>query len=283
MRVYGKQSAASSTQRQGMEGHPHVVSQSLLMLYLNRTEIRELQIIREAFMSRYGREWAISCMENTNGQVSPRVLAKCKLETPAKDWVDLYLYEVSKAYQVNWRPEGFLSDTKPDTKPGETEPDTAAQEQRLLEAELSKGDGTDSKDKDEKGDSDDENSGDLASKLPSAPSSQPHLGNVKNSTTSIPIIKPENSKETHNTEDSLGLPTSPSMDPAQSGRTVFIKSNLGQSPNSKSAAAPSEESSKKAGDTAYDVSLCSPHECRANKLNDSSQDLARRFAALKRK
>lgn len=207
-------------------------------------------------MSRYGREWAISCMENTNGHVSPRVLAKCKLETPAKDWVDLYLYEVSKAYQVNWRPEGFLSDTKP----GETEPDTAAQEQRLLEAELSNGDGTDSKDKDEKEESDDENSGDLASKLPSAPSSQPHLGNVKNSTTSIPIIKPESSQGTRDAGTSLDLPTSPSIDPAQSGRTVFIKSNLGQSPNSKSTVAPADEASKKAGDTAYDVSSFTPRD-----------------------
>lgn len=201
-------------------------------------------------MSRYGRDWAISCMENANGHVSPRVLAKCKLETPAKDWVDLYLYEISKAYQINWRPEGAISATQP----GETEPDTAAQEQRLVEAELAPS-GSDSHTKADEGD--DEN-GDLASKLPSAPSSQPHLTNVKNSTTSIPIIKPEerNSSSTapHKPGEMFDLPTTPPVDPSQSSRTVIIKSNLGQSPNNSATPAASSPGQDKKAETTYEVS-----------------------------
>lgn len=191
-------------------------------------------------------------MENTNGHVSPRILAKCKLETPAKDWVDLYLYEVSKAYQVNWRPESFLSESKPD----ETEPDTAAQEQRLMEAELAKVDDSNGKTDAEDGqnDEDDDASGDIASKLPSAPSSQPHLSNVKNSTTSVPIVKPESKQDTHPSGNAFDLPTTPPVDPAQSGRTVIIKSNLGQSPNSKPAAGKTEEAVKKSADSTYEVS-----------------------------
>ena len=185
-------------------------------------------------------------MENTNGHVSPRILAKCKLETPANDWVDMYLYEVSKAYQVNWRPESFLSESKA----GETEPDTAAQEQRLLEAELAKVDDADSKDGE--GDDDDE-AGDLASRMPSAPSSQPHLSNVKNSTTSVPIIKPEGSQDTHKTGNTFELPAAPPSDPAQSERTVLIKSNLGLAPNSPATAGKTDEPTKKSAESTYEV------------------------------
>lgn len=206
-------------------------------------------------MARYGREWAIACMENTNGDVSPRVLSKCKLETPARDWVDLYLYEISKAYQINWRPEGMI-DTDGESAEASAatidEPDTAAQQQRLLEANLAsaaKESGSGSNTPDEKG-----NDGDLGAKLPSAPSSQPHLTDVKNSTTSIPIIRPEdNSNNANNANGKLDLPTTPPSDPAQSARTVLIKSNLGQSPSSKGNGSISGADKKPNGNT-FDVS-----------------------------
>lgn len=220
-----------------------------------RTEIRELQIIREAFMSRYGRDWAISCMENTNGHVSPRVLSKCKLETPAKDWVDLYLYEISKAYQINWRPEGLALDGA--ALDGDTELDTAAQEQRVSEAKVTS-------DKTSKSDDADDPSGgggDFLNKLPSAPSGLPHLTDVKNSTTSIPIIKRDEKEDQHTTVphkpgEIFDLPTTPPLDPAQSARTVIIKSNLGHSPNSKGNVSSSSTQAppQKSADSSYEVS-----------------------------
>lgn len=226
-----------------------------------RTEVRELHIIREAFMSRYGREWAIGCMENTHGHVSPRVLSKCKLETPAKDWVDLYLYEISKAYQINWRPEGLEVDR--DAIDGGAQPDTAAQEQRLLEVELSS-----SARNNNSHEKDDDSGGDVVSDLPSTPSAVPHLTEVRNSTTSIPIIKQNEIQQDinanpHKPGDIFDLPAIPPSDPSQSARTVLIKSNLGSSPNSKTVTN-STSAQTKSADTTY-------------------EDLAKRFAALKRR
>ena len=169
-------------------------------------------------MSKYGREWAISIMENTNSQVSSRVLSKCKTGTPDKDWVDLYLFEIAKAYQISWRPDGLLDLENIGNTDSEElgKPDTAAQGQRLQEAELSndhlqntngkttphldisldapvpasvnaivKGQGKDEDDND----NDNDDGGNFS--LPTAPSVAPTLNSVKKSTSSIPIIKPQ--------------------------------------------------------------------------------------------
>lgn len=196
-------------------------------------------------------------MENTNGYVSPRVLSKCKMETPAKDWVDLYLYEISKAYQINWRPEG-LEDDGTAVDGDNAEADTAAQEQRSTEAELSSSATTAKSD-----DNDDKSSGDIVNKLPSAPSAAPHLTDVKNSTTSIPIIKQDDkeqgaSSKPHVPGEIFSLPAIPPSDPSESARTVLIKSNLGTSPNSK-ARVGTTESSTKSADSTYEV--CEVRHC----------------------
>jgi hypothetical protein len=228
-----------------------------------RTEIRELHIIREAFMSRYGREWALSCMENTDNQVSPRIISKCKLGTPAKDWVDLYLYEISKAYQMNWHPEGVTSKT--------TDEESAAHEQQLLEAELANAKVTSEKttlennrnsgEDDDDDDNDDDNGGNLAEKLPSTPSVAPRLGNVKNSTSVVPIVhRPSEEPETHTKAqdhgkaDTFTLPTTPPTDPAQSGKTVIIKSNIGIIPSNQTSSTSTVAAHKSAAaDTTYAV------------------------------
>lgn len=183
-------------------------------------------------MSRYGRDWAISVMDSpsTSG-VPTRILEKCKIETPPRDWVDLYLYEVAKAYNVDWRPEGFvdLSSTA-----GAVAEDTAAQEERTLEATLSSGPvNGDGRPKSSSG-----NGGSTDALLPSTPSTNPKLGDsVKGSTSTIPIInvkQPNDSaNKTNPSEDQMDLPHPPPIDPKEAARTVVIKSNLGQVPGGK--------------------------------------------------
>lgn len=189
-------------------------------------------------------------MENTHGYVSPRVLSKCKMETPAKDWVDLYLYEISKAYQINWRPEGLqVGGTAIDG--GDAEPDTVAQEQHLSEAASSSSAANARPD-----DADDSSGGDLMDKLPSAPSAVPHLTDVRNSTTSIPIIKQDEkqhdiSTKPHKPGELFDLPAIPPSDPSESARTVLIKSNLGTSPYSQANVA--KTAPVKSAESTYEV------------------------------
>ncbi|KAF8910023.1 regulator of Vps4 activity in the MVB pathway-domain-containing protein [Gymnopilus junonius] len=67
-----------------------------------RTELKELHILRDIFMHKYGRDFSLAVMENRNGCVSPRVVNKLIIGTPAPALVDGYLKEIAKAYGVPW-------------------------------------------------------------------------------------------------------------------------------------------------------------------------------------
>ena len=283
---------ANSKAKEPEEGVREAVSS--IVYAAPRCEVRELHIVREALMSKFGREWAVSVMENTQGHVPPRVVDKCTSETPSKDWVDLYLFEIAKAYQVDWRPEGFIDlEHHPGPAPAlDGEADTAAQEQRLEEAALSsdpvhgesKGRGTSGEAGRGEDDDSDAEGGDLAepaasgsksgsTSLPSAPSIDPKLGDVRNSTSTIPIVRspPTSSSSLPSTAPTDGtsasaqageggivdLPAPPPFDPAQSARTVVIKSNLGASPSTATQA--KKPISGGSGDPAYDV--CASRRC----------------------
>ncbi|KAL7006214.1 Vacuolar protein sorting-associated protein ist1 [Cystobasidiomycetes sp. EMM_F5] len=217
-----------------------------------RTEIRELHAIREALMQRFGRDWALSVMEGASG-VSNRITNKLSTKTPDNDWVDMYLYEIAKAYQVDWKPEGLAElETTISDKDGESS--TAAQEERLQEAALSTPHTSQPA-----GPSDDNDGPSTA--LPTAPSSIPSLKDVRSSTSHVPIVhSPPTGPSASDT--SLGstttLPSIPPTDPDEASHTVIIRSNLGTTAPQRSAAVSKSQDSK------FD-------------------DLTKRFEALKRR
>jgi len=67
-----------------------------------RTEIKELHILREILMHKYGREFSIAVMENRDGCVSTRVMSKLSTAMPAPELVEAYLREIALAYSVPW-------------------------------------------------------------------------------------------------------------------------------------------------------------------------------------
>ncbi|PPR06144.1 hypothetical protein CVT26_005366 [Gymnopilus dilepis] len=88
-----------------------------------RTELKELHILRDILMHKYGRDFSLSVMENRDGCVSPRVMSKLTVGTPAPALVDAYLREIAKAYGVPW------------TDP-EAQPDDSSEGQEKSEAAL---------------------------------------------------------------------------------------------------------------------------------------------------
>ncbi|KIY46327.1 DUF292-domain-containing protein, partial [Fistulina hepatica ATCC 64428] len=66
------------------------------------SELKELHILRELLMHKYGREFAIAVMENRDGCVPDRIVRKVDIKTPAPSLVDAYLSEIAKAYNVEW-------------------------------------------------------------------------------------------------------------------------------------------------------------------------------------
>lgn len=69
-----------------------------------RTEIKELHILRDLLMHKYGREFSVAVMENRDGCVSERVMKKLTIDMPSSELVDAYLTEIAKGYGVNWAP-----------------------------------------------------------------------------------------------------------------------------------------------------------------------------------
>lgn len=69
-----------------------------------RTEIKELHILREMLMQKFGREFAIAVMENRDSCVSERITRKMTIDTPSPALVDAYLGEIAKGYGIDWSP-----------------------------------------------------------------------------------------------------------------------------------------------------------------------------------
>ncbi|RXK38865.1 hypothetical protein M231_03814 [Tremella mesenterica] len=67
-----------------------------------RTELKELHVLREFLMHKYGRNFALSLLptELTPPGVPSRVLSKMSLFTPSPDLVDAYLSEIARGYNV---------------------------------------------------------------------------------------------------------------------------------------------------------------------------------------
>ncbi|KAL1740749.1 DUF292-domain-containing protein [Schizophyllum fasciatum] len=69
-----------------------------------RTELKELHVLRDLLMHKYGRDFSAGVMENRNNCVPERIVKKLELFMPSAELVDSYLHEIAKAYAVEWAP-----------------------------------------------------------------------------------------------------------------------------------------------------------------------------------
>ena len=67
-----------------------------------RTDIKELQQVRQLLVEIYGKEFALDAIENRDGKVAERVLKRLRVEPPDPQLVTLYLTEIAKTYGVPW-------------------------------------------------------------------------------------------------------------------------------------------------------------------------------------
>ena len=85
-----------------------------------RTDIKELQQTRQLLVEKYGKDFALQAMDNTDGKVAERVLKKLRVEPPDPELVRLYLKEIARTYGIPWPkeehpsvPEGGDDDDEP--------------------------------------------------------------------------------------------------------------------------------------------------------------------------
>ncbi|TFY63109.1 hypothetical protein EVG20_g6454 [Dentipellis fragilis] len=69
-----------------------------------RTELKELHILRDLLMHKYGRDFSSAVMENRDGCVTERVVKKLVVDMPSSELVDAYLVEIAKAYNIQYQP-----------------------------------------------------------------------------------------------------------------------------------------------------------------------------------
>ncbi|EST04929.1 protein of unknown function DUF292, eukaryotic [Kalmanozyma brasiliensis GHG001] len=103
-----------------------------------RTELKELHVLREMLMAKFGREFAQDVMDNKDSCVPERVMNKLLVEAPDAKLVDLYIFEICKAYDVP-----FSSPHLPETKVEEEEEEQV--EEQVGDAEKVTNDQADAK------------------------------------------------------------------------------------------------------------------------------------------
>lgn len=127
-----------------MEGHvcdPGLEEAIKSLLYAApKTEIKELTTVRNLLADKYGKEFVLTAMENSDGKVNPQVVKKLSVEPPRDELVAGYLEEIARAYGVDWPkreavtpPPLELLDTNDLDDAGEDDDDDAGgKEQKIL-------------------------------------------------------------------------------------------------------------------------------------------------------
>lgn len=83
-----------------------------IMYAAPKTEVKELHNVRQLLAEKYGKEFTLHAVDNSDGKVAERVLSRLRVEPPSKELVEGYLTTIAEAYGINWP-------NKPETQDGE--------------------------------------------------------------------------------------------------------------------------------------------------------------------
>ncbi|KAI9511741.1 DUF292-domain-containing protein [Russula earlei] len=83
-----------------------------------RTELKELHVLRDLLMHKYGWEFSAAVMENRDGCVSERVMRKLANNMPSPELVDGYLSEIARGYGIHWNSDPKVGDDQPEDAQG---------------------------------------------------------------------------------------------------------------------------------------------------------------------
>jgi len=106
-----------------------------------RTDVKELNSVRVLLMEKYGKEFAMQAMENSDEKVSEKVLKKLAVTPPSQELVNGYLEEIARTYGVDWpkKPREELGDPPEFVDDDDDENPSGGQAQKILEAPLEVG------------------------------------------------------------------------------------------------------------------------------------------------
>jgi vacuolar protein sorting-associated protein IST1 len=64
------------------------------------TELKEMVQLKELFIYKYGIEFGKVSVDNSDNHVPEKIVKRCEIEVPSENLVNLYLCEISKAYEA---------------------------------------------------------------------------------------------------------------------------------------------------------------------------------------
>lgn len=67
-----------------------------------RTDVKELQTVRAILVDKYGKDFAMQAMENSDEKVAEKVLKRLAVTPPSQELVQGYLEEIARTYGVDW-------------------------------------------------------------------------------------------------------------------------------------------------------------------------------------
>ena len=101
--------------------------------------VKELTMVRQLLAEKYGKEFTLEAVENSDGKVSQRVLDRTKVEPPAKELVEAYLSAIADAYGIDWPPGTFAkrkAEAEAEDDQDDDEDEEGGSKERPLEAPL---------------------------------------------------------------------------------------------------------------------------------------------------
>lgn len=103
-----------------------------------RTDVKELQNVRNLLVEKYGKEFAVEAIENSDGKVGEKVLRKLTVEPPKVELVNGYLEEIARTYGVDWpkKPKEELGEPPEYNDEDDEDNPSGGQAQKNLEAPL---------------------------------------------------------------------------------------------------------------------------------------------------
>jgi vacuolar protein sorting-associated protein IST1 len=78
--------------------------QSIMYAAPKISGVKELSQVRALLAEKYGKEFTLRAVENSDGKIPERVLKKLRVEPPSQELVEAYLSTIADAYNVDYPP-----------------------------------------------------------------------------------------------------------------------------------------------------------------------------------
>ena len=85
-----------------------------LIYAAHRSEVKELVTLRQMFAHKYGKQFEADALEDVEGKVNAKVVAKLSIQPPAPELVTRYLREIARTYHINWHSGDSSSEEEED-------------------------------------------------------------------------------------------------------------------------------------------------------------------------